>query len=142
MFSFDSLILAESYIQMIEHANSSYERTELIEEYENIIVKLLCRIPKDFYADATTRCADAVIRFGGIHTGSVSESSTYIDLYCDLFGKKKTKYERKAYNERSVPSADDSDKSNSTEESCAAGEVDQGHLARAGGADDIFLIFL
>lgn len=126
MFSFDSLILAESYIQMIEHANSSYERTELIEEYENIIVKLLCRIPKDFYADATTRCADAVIRFGGIHTGSVSESSTYIDLYCDLFGKKKTKYGRKAYNERSVPGADDSDKSNSTEESCAAGYDNSG----------------
>lgn len=103
MFSLDCLSETDNAISLCNSAKNSnnrdFQRTAA-DIARNGMTLALSKIPKDFFVEDNLRAEDAVKNFSGTHTGSVSKSSLYIDKYCDLFGKQRTKHGRQAYENR------------------------------------------
>ena len=99
-FSFDILSIYNSLMKLMEFEYDPYRKRDMALKVQEGIRNILKNIPPDYFFDETTRVVDAVTKFGGTHYGSPSDSSLYIDKYCDLFGKPRTKYGRDAYENR------------------------------------------
>ena len=100
-FAFDILSI---YSDQMERLNRTYDQSTrylLANQLKNGLREALQKIPPDYYFDENTRVVDAIKKFEGRHYGSASESSLYIDKYCDLFGKSRNKHGRAAYDNRS-----------------------------------------
>jgi hypothetical protein len=130
-FAFDILQIYNDKMKILNITYDRYSKSLLASQIKEGLCNALKNIPPDYYFD-DKRVVDAIKEFGGTHYGSPSESSLYIDKYCDLFGKSRTKHGRAAYENRNSSSYSYSGSSYSSSSSSSGSSYSSGGSSSGG----------